>query len=56
MEYSEAHVLRNKCRQYDVVNGRRMIPVVVPELQEDRDRFLSEVTAKTISKALAYLQ
>lgn len=51
MEYGEAHDLRKKCRQYVNVKGKRMIPVVAPELKEDCDKFLSEVDSKTIHKA-----
>lgn len=52
MEYSEAQELWRKCRKHWNVNGRRMIPVIVPLSKDDRDIFLSQVTSKTISKAV----
>ena len=52
MELSEAQELWRKCRKHWDVNGRRMIPVVVPLSKDDRDIFLSQVTSKTISKAV----
>ena len=52
MEYKEAYEVWQKCKKYDNVNGRRMIPVIVPLSKDDRDIFLSQVTSKTISNAV----